>query len=514
MKKIILFLMILVVFQITNFASGSVEIPSDIKKIIDKGELVVGVCSINTPPFFYENKKGELHGIDIELAKNIAKKLGVKCVFKRIPTFDEVVNYTALEKVDIAISELSITFKRAKKVFYTPPYFHLKMGLLINHLQLARLKPKGSKKYQLNNKDVKIGVLANSSYEGFAKDRFPNAVLVKCENWPEMIEKTGSGQVDVAFYDEVAIEITLRKDPSHTLKFKYVKLEDQIDPISVAVSFKKPHFFEWVKHYISLNKVDQNLSNHFDKYFEMLEKEKGLKVSQKVNLAEQKRTIYKYILSLIIIMFALNIYWKRKGIKGKDSFKFLLSPWAVLTGMVSGVAIGIYAKFLVVNIEFFGNLYLTLLKMCSLPIMITAVIVSLGKLFQSNEAGKYIKKLLTCILLFLFISSILGIGAGILLKPGSDLSAKAKTVLGEIIFEFSILLFSFFSFSFFSAIALFFSVSAFAATFLSWAEGFEGARAAFFILSAFFIVSSGLLPSETSRFTSPPIAYCFPSGPF
>ncbi len=74
-------------------------------------------------------------------------------------------------------------------------------------------------------------------------------------------------------------------------------------------------------------------------------------------------------------------------------WRFLLSPWSVLVGVLLGLYIGIYNKALIPYIAPFGTLYLNILKMCILPILITAISTSLGKFMKSNVSVSYIKKM-------------------------------------------------------------------------------------------------------------------------
>lgn len=106
--------------------------------------------------------------------------------------------------------------------------------------------------------------------------------------------------------------------------------------------------------------------------------------------------------------------------------KILLSPWAIITGMVCGMVIGIYFKSYAQYISPFGKIYISILKMSVIPIMASAVVVSLSKLLRSEETSRYIYKILTVFLLFTVFISLLGILVGILSVPiiGNDTAMK------------------------------------------------------------------------------------------
>lgn len=111
--------------------------------------------------------------------------------------------------------------------------------------------------------------------------------------------------------------------------------------------------------------------------------------------------------------------------------EWLKRPSIALVAMVIGAIIGIYYKELSQLIAPFGELYLSFLKMLVIPIMVTAVITSMGKLLASREAAHYLKRMLVTFLMFFLLASILGIGIGFIGKPGSDLSQNAREVLGS-----------------------------------------------------------------------------------
>src|SRR4030095_11458007 len=57
----------------------------DIKTILDRGELIVAMTEGEQPPFYYVGPDGQLAGLDVTLARDIAARLGVKVSFNRSP---------------------------------------------------------------------------------------------------------------------------------------------------------------------------------------------------------------------------------------------------------------------------------------------------------------------------------------------------------------------------------------------------------------------------------------------
>lgn len=111
--------------------------------------------------------------------------------------------------------------------------------------------------------------------------------------------------------------------------------------------------------------------------------------------------------------------------------KILLSPYAIFSGMILGVVVGIINKDVANHLASFGKIYLNLIQMIVLPIMITAVISSFGNLFHSELTSQYIKKIFSTCILGLIAASILGMVIGILFAPGSHLSTNGKLLLSQ-----------------------------------------------------------------------------------
>ena len=87
-------------------------------KIQERGELIVGT-SPDFPPneFIDSTKTGQAQyvGSDIELAKYIAKKMGVKLTIKA-SSFDTVLANLQTEEIDLAITGLAYTPARAQQM--------------------------------------------------------------------------------------------------------------------------------------------------------------------------------------------------------------------------------------------------------------------------------------------------------------------------------------------------------------------------------------------------------------
>lgn len=79
--KIILMNAGLTILSVAALFLSDVQADSSLKKVSDKGEIVVGFCA-QYPPFESKNEKtGQFEGFDVDLAQALAKEMGVKPKF-------------------------------------------------------------------------------------------------------------------------------------------------------------------------------------------------------------------------------------------------------------------------------------------------------------------------------------------------------------------------------------------------------------------------------------------------
>lgn len=100
-------------------AQGSGE--SDLDTIIKRGTINVGV-GLGTPPYGFTNAQMQPDGYDVNVAKLIARDLGVKLNLVDTTAANRIPNLTS-GKLDIVIYSFSITPERAKVIAFTDTYY-------------------------------------------------------------------------------------------------------------------------------------------------------------------------------------------------------------------------------------------------------------------------------------------------------------------------------------------------------------------------------------------------------
>lgn len=115
--------------------------------------------------------------------------------------------------------------------------------------------------------------------------------------------------------------------------------------------------------------------------------------------------------------------------------RILKSPFLILLAIVLGVLTGVFFKETAARVAFFGNVYLDMLKMTTFPILITAIITSVGRLFGHPHAGRHLRRLLVVFVIALLLCGIIATALGLVIQPGRGLSRDAQVTLGKTLSE-------------------------------------------------------------------------------
>jgi polar amino acid transport system substrate-binding protein len=234
----------------------------DIKAILDRGELIVAMTAADQPPFYYVGSDSQLAGLDVTLARDIASRLGVKATFNRSPkSFNEVVELVAKGGADVAISKLSRTLTRAQMVRFTKSYATFRHAMLFNRLRLAQDTSEEALPKLLRGLKGKVGVIDQSSYEGFLGQYFPGATAVRFKTWDEAVAAVFAGHVLAVYRDELEIQKINQSRQDAALSLKTVVYKDMKDYIAMAVAWNRPHLAAWLDIYLDSFATNQRVTD-------------------------------------------------------------------------------------------------------------------------------------------------------------------------------------------------------------------------------------------------------------
>lgn len=168
-----------------------------LQQILDRGELIVGTSPDFPPMEFIDTKKtgqDQYVGCDIELAKYIADKLGVKLTIKAMD-FDAVLGSITTRQIDMAVTGITKTPERASSMEMTDAYFDEEgesgwQGILIKD----GMKDVYTTLDSLNGKT--IAVQSGSLQDLYVTEQLPGAKKQYITQLNDAIELLNNGTVD------------------------------------------------------------------------------------------------------------------------------------------------------------------------------------------------------------------------------------------------------------------------------------------------------------------------------
>ncbi len=174
-------------------------VESDIyDSIMKKGIIRVGV-NVDSKPFAFYDKTGELSGYDIDLAKYIAEHLlGSNKNVKFVPvTPSNRLMKISTGEVDIVIATMTITPQRQQIIEFSVPYDTAGQALLVRNTS------KITSIADLQGQNV--GVIWGTTAEKNMINLSPNAHIVGFKSYAEAYNALKSGKIDAITSDDTIL---------------------------------------------------------------------------------------------------------------------------------------------------------------------------------------------------------------------------------------------------------------------------------------------------------------------
>ncbi|HHB3804046.1 TPA: ABC transporter substrate-binding protein/permease [Staphylococcus aureus] len=203
------------------------------EKIKERGELRVGLSADYAPMEFEHtvNGKTEYAGVDIDLAKKIAKDNNLKLKIVNM-SFDSLLGALKTGKIDIIISGMTSTPERKKQVDFSDSYMMTKNIMLVKKDKVNEYKDIKD----FNNK--KVGAQKGTEQEKIAQTEIENASITSLSRLPDVILALKSGKVEDAVVEKPVAEAYLKQNPK--LGISNVKFNEEEKDTVIAVPKDSP----------------------------------------------------------------------------------------------------------------------------------------------------------------------------------------------------------------------------------------------------------------------------------
>ena len=168
----------------------------------NENELVM-VTEAGFAPYEYY-KDGEIVGVDIDIAKEIAKRLDKKLVVKDV-AFDFLINEVKSGKADFAAAGMSITEERKEEVDFSIEY------TTSNQVVVVRQDSPLTNFDEIQNK--KIAVQLGTVADMYVSDNYQNATLMTHKKYLTAVEDIKSKKADCLIMDQLPAEEIVAENP-------------------------------------------------------------------------------------------------------------------------------------------------------------------------------------------------------------------------------------------------------------------------------------------------------------
>ena len=264
-------------------------------KIIQKGELVVGLSADYAPYEFHAKVDGEdkIVGFDISIAQKIADDLGVKLKIEELG-FDALLGALKTGKIDMVISGMSPTPERLKEVAFSQPYMNVQQRVIV------RKEDKDKFHSTKDFEGVRAGAQKQTTQEELIKTELTGAVPTSLQKIPDLIMNLKNNKLDAVVMEEPVGEAYVSQNED--LAFADVTFEKGSKDTAVAFPKDAPVLTEKVN--ASIKQInDQKLMDGYKKEANQLMFQKDQSFLQKYGKFYLNGAGYTIFLAFIGVLF-------------------------------------------------------------------------------------------------------------------------------------------------------------------------------------------------------------------
>jgi len=190
-----------------NTTGGATTATNQLEQIKAAGTIKIGTEGTYAP-FTYHDKSGKLTGFDVEIAEEVAKRIGVKPEFVETQ-WDGMFAGLDSKRFDIVVNEVGIRPDRQEKYDFSDPYIVSK-AVLITHTENADIKSFA------DLKSKKAAQSLTSNLTDIAKSN--GAEIVATEGFNQAIDLLTSKRVDATVNDGLSFLDLKKQKPDVPLK--------------------------------------------------------------------------------------------------------------------------------------------------------------------------------------------------------------------------------------------------------------------------------------------------------
>ena len=242
MKALGFILIMFVLFgcaQVQQVSASAAASSPVLDQILSRGELRVGMSG-DMPPLNMTTREDKLIGLDADLAAIIADAMNVKLNLQSIP-FAELLPALEAGRIDMILSNMTITPERNLKAVFVGPYFVSGKGLLTKRSTLVTVE----RIEELNSPDFTFVTLTGSTSELVARKGAPEAKLLTAANQEQSVQMVIDGNADAMIADFPICVVAAYRHRDAGLVAASTPIT--YEPIGIAIPRGDPHLANWLE---------------------------------------------------------------------------------------------------------------------------------------------------------------------------------------------------------------------------------------------------------------------------
>ncbi len=227
---------------------------ADLSDILSEGKIQIAIPE-NFPPFGALGATGEYEGYDVDVAKLIAKDLGVELELVPV-TSKQRIPFLETDRVDLVISSMGANPERAKSIWFTAAYAPFFSGafapadkMIASPADLAGMK---------------VGLTGGTLEDLELTDSAPETTeIIRFGDNAATLAAYTSGQVDVLVTGNTVAAKLSADNPDMSLETKFIIKES---PAFIGVKKGNADLLQWTNVFILHKKLGGDLNTFSEKW--------------------------------------------------------------------------------------------------------------------------------------------------------------------------------------------------------------------------------------------------------
>ena len=258
LSQILVVFFIVALAGLAGAADHDLAQKSTLNEILKRGELRIGLDP-GYMPFEMTDKKGDIVGFDVDIAKEMAKAMGVKLTIVNTD-FDGIIPALMADKFDIIISGITINQERNLQINFAGPYLVAGQAILLHKKHEGKI----TSYKELNDPKYTVVSRIGTTGEQATKRLMSKAQYKSFEKEADGAMEVVNGQGDAFVYDLPFCAVFMAQQGGKNLilldkPFTY-------EPLGFGIKKGDPDFLNWLDNFLFQIKEDGRYDRIYNKW--------------------------------------------------------------------------------------------------------------------------------------------------------------------------------------------------------------------------------------------------------